>query len=78
MRMRTGSPSATVNRACQHVVVERELGLDARLVVAESLQRLADSGGRGAIELLHSPARRIAGLVVEIEVGEDVGGELTF
>ena len=51
---------------------ELELGRDAGLVVAERLQGVANPGGCAAIELLDTPAGRVAGFVVEVEIGEDV------
>jgi hypothetical protein len=38
-------------------------------------QRVANARRRAAVELLDAPARRVAGLVVEIEIGEHVGGD---
>jgi hypothetical protein len=54
---------------------ERDVRRDRRLVVAERLQRIANPRRRVPLELLDAPARRVARLLVEVEVREHVRRE---
>jgi hypothetical protein len=42
------------------------------------LQRLANALGCAAVELLDAPLRRVARLVVEVELGQHVGRDRAF
>jgi hypothetical protein len=66
------------SRVPARFVADVELGGNAGLVVAERLQGAANALGRAAVLLLDAPARRVACLVVEVEIREHVGCDRVF